>query len=184
MGRLTKSISITVSIGRAAFTRSRSADPPPSDQDPQSAYPPPLLLTSYKGRKPSPSSIQQSNPITFLPPLLIETLLVMGVTVETISPGDGRTFPKKGDTVTIHYHGTLLDGKTFDSSRDRGVPFQTQIGIGKVIRGWDEGVTRLSLGEKAILTTTPDFGYGSRGFPPVIPPNSVLRFELELLKIN
>lgn len=77
MGRSTKSISITVSIGRAAFTRSRSADPPPSDQDPQSAYPPPLLLTSYKGRKPSPSSIQQSNPITFLPPLLIETLFVM-----------------------------------------------------------------------------------------------------------
>ncbi|PPR08044.1 hypothetical protein CVT24_010843 [Panaeolus cyanescens] len=108
----------------------------------------------------------------------------MGVTIETITPGDGRNFPQKGDMVTIHYHGTLLDGKTFDSSRDRGKVFQTQIGIGKVIRGWDEGVMKLSLGEKAMLITTPDYGYGSRGWPPVIPPNSVLRFEVELLKIN
>jgi FK506-binding protein 1 len=108
----------------------------------------------------------------------------MGVTVESISPGDGKNFPKKGDTVTMHYVGTLLDGKQFDSSRDRGSPFETEIGVGKVIKGWDEGVPRLSLGEKAILTATPDYAYGSRGFPPIIPPNSTLKFEVELLKIT
>jgi len=108
----------------------------------------------------------------------------MGVTIEKISPGDGKTFPKRGDTVTIHYVGTLSDGKKFDSSRDRGDPFVTKIGVGQVIKGWDEGVPQLSLGQKALLVVTPDFGYGARGFPPVIPPNAILRFEVELMKIN
>ncbi|GLB36761.1 putative peptidyl-prolyl cis-trans isomerase [Lyophyllum shimeji] len=108
----------------------------------------------------------------------------MGVTVETIAPGDNVNFPKKGDKVTIHYVGRLLDGSTFDSSRDRGQPFETEIGVGKVIKGWDEGVPQLSLGQKAYLIATPDYAYGARGFPPVIPPNSTLKFEVELLKIN
>jgi len=108
----------------------------------------------------------------------------MGVTVESISPGDGKNFPKKGDKVTIHYVGTLLDGTTFDSSRDRGSPFVTEIGVGKVIKGWDEGVPKLSVGEKAILIATSDYAYGPRGFPPVIPPNATLKFEVELIKIN
>ncbi|KAF8222437.1 peptidyl-prolyl cis-trans isomerase [Tricholoma matsutake] len=108
----------------------------------------------------------------------------MGIKIIRQSPGDGVTFPKKGDRVTIHYNGTLVDGTKVDSSRDRGYPFETDIGVGKVIKGWDEGVLQLSLGEKAILQVTPDYGYGARGFPPVIPPNSPLRFEVELLKIN
>ncbi|EIV91808.1 FKBP-type peptidyl-prolyl cis-trans isomerase [Frankia sp. QA3] len=109
----------------------------------------------------------------------------MGVSIEILSPGDGKTFPKKGDAVTIHYVGTLLsNGKKFDSSRDRGEPFRTEIGVGRVIKGWDEGVPQLSLGEKAVLTITPDYGYGPRGFPPVIPPNSDLVFEVELLGIG
>ncbi|KAI5983484.1 hypothetical protein EDD15DRAFT_2315698 [Pisolithus albus] len=77
-----------------------------------------------------------------------------------------------------------MDGSKFDSSRDRGVPFETEIGVGKVIKGWDEGVLQLSLGEKANLIATPDYAYGARGFPPVIPANSTLKFEVELLKIN
>lgn len=108
----------------------------------------------------------------------------MGVTIERLVPGDGKTFPKKGDKVKIHYVGTLMDGSKFDSSRDRGVPFETEIGVGKVIKGWDEGVLQLSLGEKANLIATPDYAYGARGFPPVIPANSTLKFEVELLKIN
>lgn len=108
----------------------------------------------------------------------------MGVSIETIIPGDGKTFPKRGDTVTIHYVGTLDNGTVFDSSRDRKDPFVTQIGVGKVIKGWDEGVPQLSLGQKAYLTASSDFAYGSRGFPPVIPPHSTLKFEVELLKIN
>ncbi|KAJ2915653.1 hypothetical protein MD484_g4779, partial [Candolleomyces efflorescens] len=108
----------------------------------------------------------------------------MGVTVERLSPGDGQTFPKRGDEVTIHYVGTLLNGKKFDSSRDRNDPLVVKIGQGEVIKGWDEGVPQLSLGEKAILTASPDYAYGARGYPPIIPGNSTLKFEVELLKIN
>ncbi|TDC23975.1 FKBP-type peptidyl-prolyl cis-trans isomerase [Streptomyces sp. 8K308] len=107
----------------------------------------------------------------------------MGVTIERLSPGDGKNFPQRGDMVVIHYVGTLLDGRKFDSSYDRGTPFETKIGVGNVIKGWDEGVPQLSLGEKAILTCTPDYAYGDLGFPPAIPPNSTLRFEVDLLRI-
>ncbi|CAE6452575.1 unnamed protein product [Rhizoctonia solani] len=110
----------------------------------------------------------------------------MGVIINRLEPGDGIHFPRPGDVVTIHYIGTLLDGSKFDSSRDRGAPFVIQIGVGKVIRGWDEGwcVPQLSLGEKALLTTTADYAYGERGFPPNIPSNATLNFEVELLGIN
>ncbi|KZT60380.1 FK506-binding protein 1 [Calocera cornea HHB12733] len=108
----------------------------------------------------------------------------MGVEIKTIAPGDGKNFPKPGGNVTIHYVGTLTNGKKFDSSRDRNDPFVTQIGVGRVIKGWDEGVPQLSLGQKAILTCSPDYAYGSRGAGSVIPPNSTLNFEVELLKIN
>ena len=72
----------------------------------------------------------------------------------------------------------------FDASRDRGRPFQFTIGIGQVIRGWDEGVAQMSLGEKAVLRNTSDYGYGARGAGGVIPPNADLNFEVELLGIN
>ena len=109
----------------------------------------------------------------------------MGFQVDTIAPGDGKTVPKPGDTVEMHYVGKLQsNGNKFDSSRDRGQPFRTRIGVGQVIRGWDEGVQQLSLGQKANLICSPDYAYGARGFPPVIPPNSTLVFEVELLAIN
>ncbi|GAA5948636.1 hypothetical protein JCM3765_004951 [Sporobolomyces pararoseus] len=108
----------------------------------------------------------------------------MGVSIETIKEGDNTNYPKAGDKVKIHYTGTLPDGSKFDSSVDRGTPFETAIGVGRVIKGWDEGVPQLSLGQKAKLTCTPDYAYGARGFPPVIPANSTLIFEVELLKIN
>ncbi|KAJ7250173.1 peptidyl-prolyl cis-trans isomerase [Mycena haematopus] len=115
----------------------------------------------------------------------------MGVTVEVTEQGDGTTFPKKNDTVVIHYDGYLEDtskpnnkGSKFDSSRDRNEPFKTEICVGKVIKGWDEGIPQLSKGSKATLTITPDYGYGARGFPPVIPANSTLIFEVELLEIK
>lgn len=108
----------------------------------------------------------------------------MGVTVETITPGDGATFAKPGDTVVVHYTGTLDNGKKFDSSRDRGKPFQTRIGVGEVIKGWDEGFTQLSKGQRAKLTITPDYGYGARGAGGVIPPNATLIFDVELLEVK
>ncbi|KAJ8933603.1 hypothetical protein NQ314_013913 [Rhamnusium bicolor] len=105
----------------------------------------------------------------------------MGVQVETISPGDGQTFPKTGQTVVVHYTGTLQNGQKFDSSRDRGSPFKFHIGKGEVIRGWDEG---LSVGQRAKLTCSPDYAYGSRGHPGIIPPNATLIFDVELLEIE
>jgi FK506-binding protein 1 len=109
----------------------------------------------------------------------------MGVTKTVLKAGDGITFPKPGDNVSMHYTGTFKNGgKKFDSSVDRGQAFQTKIGVGQVIKGWDEGVPLMSLGEKAILHITYDYAYGSAGHPAGIPPKADLEFEVELLKIN
>lgn len=113
------------------------------------------------------------------------TTLCNMVQIQKISPGDGKTFPKAGDTVTMHYTGTLAkDGSVFDSSVKRGTPFSTQIGVGRVIQGWDQGIPQLSLGEKAKLIIPADEGYGAGGAGGVIPPNADLVFEVELLAIN
>ncbi|CAM9770712.1 unnamed protein product [Heterosigma akashiwo] len=108
----------------------------------------------------------------------------MGVEVETITPGDATNFPQQGNTVRVHYVGTLTDGTEFDSSRSRGRPFEFQLGMGMVIRAWDEGVAQMSKGQVAKLTCSPDYAYGARGYPPVIPPNSTLIFEVELLDFS
>ena len=81
----------------------------------------------------------------------------------------------------VHYVGKLLDGRQFDSSYDRGKPLDFIVGIGQVIKGWDEGITQLKKGQKAVLTCPPDYAYGARGVPGVIPPNSTLVFEVELI---
>ncbi|KAK6461636.1 hypothetical protein DFJ63DRAFT_186260 [Scheffersomyces coipomensis] len=104
--------------------------------------------------------------------------------IETISEGDGKTFPKPGDTVTIHYTGTLENGKKFDSSRDRGKPFTCTIGVGQVIKGWDYAIPKLSVGQRSKLTIPGNEAYGDRGFPGLIPPNATLIFDVELLGVN
>lgn len=96
----------------------------------------------------------------------------------------GVTFPKNGQTVVVHYTGTLDNGTKFDSSRDRGQPFKFKIGKGEVIRGWDEGVAQLSVGQRAKLICSPDFAYGPRGHPGVIPPNATLTFDVELIRLE
>ncbi|XP_050999498.1 peptidyl-prolyl cis-trans isomerase FKBP1A [Acomys russatus] len=108
----------------------------------------------------------------------------MGVQVETISPGDGRTFPKRGQTCVVHYTGMLEDGKKFDSSRDRNKPFKFMLGKQEVIRGWEEGVAQMSVGQRAKLIISPDFGYGATGHPGIIPPYATLVFDVELLKLE
>lgn len=99
--------------------------------------------------------------------------------------GDQATYPKKGDKLTMHYKGTLAsNGTQFDSSYDRGLPFKFKIGKGEVIKGWDEGVMLMSLGEKSILHISSDYGYGSQGAGGVIPANADLDFQVELLGIG
>jgi len=91
---------------------------------------------------------------------------------------------KAGDRVTVHYVGTLTDGKKFDASRDHGKPFDFQLGSGNVIKGWDQGVAGMKVGGKRKLTIPYDLAYGERGMPPAIPPRATLLFEVELLGIK
>jgi len=104
------------------------------------------------------------------------------ITDEIIGTGEEA---KKGDTVTVNYLGTLLDGSKFDSSYDRGVPFSFHLGAGEVIKGWDEGVAGMRVGGKRKLVIPPDLAYGNRSVGNgLIPANSTLVFEIELLKVE
>jgi peptidylprolyl isomerase len=97
--------------------------------------------------------------------------------------GNGAS-PKQGDMVVVHYSGFLTDGSKFDSSVDRGQPFEFKIGVGQVIKGWDEGVMSMKIGGKRKLIIPPELGYGARGAGDVIPPNATLLFDVELLGIK
>ncbi|HZV35167.1 MAG TPA: FKBP-type peptidyl-prolyl cis-trans isomerase [Verrucomicrobiae bacterium] len=103
--------------------------------------------------------------------------------IEKITSGNGSA-PKSGDTVVVHYTGWLTDGTKFDSSVDRDDPFEFVLGMGQVIRGWDEGVATMKVGDKARLTIPPEKAYGAQGYPGAIPPNATLIFEVELLSIK
>ncbi|KAL0047722.1 hypothetical protein WJX82_010359 [Trebouxia sp. C0006] len=103
---------------------------------------------------------------------------------QRISPGSGE-YPKKGQTVSVHYVGTLQNGKEFDSSRKRGQPLNFKLGQGQVIKAWDEGIIQLSKGERAKLICSPNYAYGSNNVGNgLIPPNSTLIFDVELVNFE
>ncbi len=110
-----------------------------------------------------------------------------GLKYQDIKEGDGAT-PKNGQTCAMHYTGWLWEsgakGKKFDSSHDRGQPFEFGLGMGRVIKGWDQGVATMKVGGKRLLLIPPQLGYGARGAGGVIPPNATLLFEVELLGVK
>ncbi|NEQ49358.1 MAG: FKBP-type peptidyl-prolyl cis-trans isomerase [Leptolyngbya sp. SIO3F4] len=106
-----------------------------------------------------------------------------GLMYEDLEVGTGA-LPVKGKAVTVHYTGTLENGEKFDSSRDRNRPFSFTIGIGQVIKGWDEGVSTMRVGGRRKLVIPPELGYGPRGAGGVIPPNATLIFDVELIRVG
>ena len=112
---------------------------------------------------------------------VVQTATGLGY-VDLVEGGGAR--PKTGDTVSVHYTGWLKSGTKFDSSVDRGTPFEFPVGKGRVIKGWDEGVISMQVGGKRKLIIPAHLGYGDRGAGAVVPPGATLIFEVELLGIK
>eukprot|EP01032_Pedospumella_encystans_P018450 gene18450-21005_t len=104
--------------------------------------------------------------------------------VKILKPGDAVNYPKQGDSVSVHYTGYLEDGTCFDDSYQRGQPVFFVLGAEQVLRGWELVLPILSRGERARIVLQPEFAYGDKGYPPIIPPKAVLTFEIELLTFS
>ena len=144
-----------------------------------------LLVLAACGSEPTPSD-DPTEPAAEDPAGDCEEGVVeteSGLQYEELECGDGEE-AARGDTVVVHYTGTLEDGTKFDSSLDRGQPFPFTIGAGQVIQGWEEGIAGMKVGGKRKLTIPPDLAYGPAGRPPVIPKNATLIFEVSLVDIQ
>jgi hypothetical protein len=161
----------------SSFTAPPSPEPIASEAPPAAKPAPSASFAANPAQaRPSAGPVPSAPP---LPPLDPNAKLDM----KDLTVGKG-TAAKTGDTVTVHYVGTLLDGKKFDASRDHGKPFDFTLGQGMVIKGWDDGVVGMKVGGKRKLTIPSQLAYGDQGRPPVIPQRATLVFEIELLAIK
>ncbi|OQV17090.1 putative Peptidyl-prolyl cis-trans isomerase FKBP1A [Hypsibius exemplaris] len=122
--------------------------------------------------------------VLFLVSVACVSGITPGVRIETLTEGDGKNFPVNGQTIKVHYTGTLAeDGTEFDSSRGRS-PYSFVLGAGQVIPCYEEAIPQMSLGQRAKLHCTPDYAYGDQGYPGAIPPRAHLIFDVELLSFE
>lgn len=145
----------------------------PSDPDGRTTH-----LVRYDG-----ATCRRASPTPISTPIFTPEPTPVRVQIEVLTRGNGAT-AVAGDTVVVHYTGWLTDGTKFDSSLDRGRPFEFELGAGIVIQGWDEGVVGMRVGGKRRLTIPPELAYGDRSVGDVIPPGATLVFELELLEVR
>ncbi|MCS6813990.1 MAG: FKBP-type peptidyl-prolyl cis-trans isomerase [Cyanobacteria bacterium] len=150
-------------------------------KSPTSEEPAPHQASATITESQSTTIISMSTPQSDAPKPVVTT--PSGLQYIDLVEGTGDS-PKPGQRVKVHYTGTLEDGSKFDSSRDRKRPFEFKIGVGQVIRGWDEGVASMKVGGRRQLIIPPELGYGARGAGGVIPPNATLIFDVELLQVN
>lgn len=140
-----------------------------------------ILSFYFLTKKPNESATNVSNSNQTIMPTIIPSK-VTELKIEDMKVGTGQEV-KSGDVVVMHYAGTFEDGSKFDNSYDRGQPFETQIGVGQVIQGWDQGVPGMKVGGKRKLTIPYQLAYGENGYGP-IPPKATLIFEVELVAIK
>ncbi|HUO26107.1 MAG TPA: FKBP-type peptidyl-prolyl cis-trans isomerase [Candidatus Aquilonibacter sp.] len=144
-----------------------------------------IFLTLASGLVAAQSASRKSHPNTNVPTKVTGNGVKTadGLQYWDIKVGTGQV-AKEGSHVRVHYTGWLTTGKKFDSSVDAGKPFDFTIGNGEVIKGWDEGVSGMRVGGKRQLRIPPELGYGAQGYPPVIPPNATLIFDIQLLGVE
>ncbi|MBY0547082.1 MAG: FKBP-type peptidyl-prolyl cis-trans isomerase [Candidatus Obscuribacterales bacterium] len=167
-----KKLSVLLSVAGIALSLSACAGGGSSGETQQAA--PSAAVT------PAESQSVQSAGSSGMLPGAGKTTTPSGLQFEEVVVGTGPS-PQPGQLVTVHYTGWLVNGNKFDSSVDRGQPFQFTLGKGEVIKGWDEGVATMKVGGKRKLTIPSALGYGPSGMPPTIPPDSTLLFDVELL---
>ena len=156
-----------------------------SSSDPESEtvakFAPAPTATAQPTAAVQPAESEPKSEVTMAESGTITTASGLQITVIEVGTGDKA---EAGKTAVVHYTGWLLDGTKFDSSVDRGTPFEFQLGAGRVIKGWDEGVATMNIGGKVELIIPPDLAYGASGAGGVIPPNATLKFEVELLDMK